>query len=109
MGDHTNARVTFRRAIEHGNIVVAEITTRELGRIGLAEALELTALIAQKDWERGRRASARWLARWIGENPRATLDEALVVAGLLAGLGDGQRHGAALSALRDMAEQATGA
>jgi hypothetical protein len=31
---------------------------------------------------------ARWLARWIGDHPRATLDEALVVAGLLAGLGD---------------------
>ena len=103
MGDHTNARVTFRRAIEHGNVVVAEITAREIGRIELADALELAALIAQKDWERGRRAAARWLARWIGDHPRATLDEALVVAGLLAGLGDGHRHGAALAALRDLA------
>jgi len=78
----------LQRAIERGNVVVAEITARELGGLGLPEALELTALIAMKDWERARRASARWLARWIGEHPRATLDEALVVAGLLAGLGD---------------------
>jgi len=90
----------LQRAIERGNVVVAEITARELGGLGLPEALELTALIAMKDWERARRASARWLARWIGEHPRATLDEALVVAGLLAGLGDRRRHAEALGALR---------
>jgi hypothetical protein len=38
----------FRRALERGNLLVAEATAKEIGRISLAEALELTALIARK-------------------------------------------------------------
>src|SRR5262245_35575944 len=35
---------------------------RAMGAVGLDEALELTALMAQKcEWPRGRRAAARWL------------------------------------------------
>jgi hypothetical protein len=32
-------RVIFKRAIERGNVVIAEATARELGRISLEEAL----------------------------------------------------------------------
>jgi hypothetical protein len=39
-------RTVFARALQHGNLIVAEATARELGRISLAEALELTILIA---------------------------------------------------------------
>jgi hypothetical protein len=39
----------FRRAIERGNLTVAEATARELLRISLTDALELTILIARKD------------------------------------------------------------
>jgi hypothetical protein len=42
-------RATFKRAIEHGNVMVAEVTARELGLITLAESLALTALVVQKD------------------------------------------------------------
>jgi hypothetical protein len=63
VGDHTNARVTFRRALERGNLVVAEITARDLGGLDLKDALELTALIALRDRPRGQRAGARWLQR----------------------------------------------
>ena len=42
-------RTIFRRALERGNLLVAEATAKEIGRISLAEALELTLLIAQKD------------------------------------------------------------
>ena len=60
-----SARSVFKRAIERGNVVVAEIAARELGRLDLSEALELTALIAKRDPRvRGRRASARWLRSW---------------------------------------------
>src|SRR5262245_5378862 len=38
-------RTIFKRAIERGNLVVAEATAREVGRLTLTEALELTALI----------------------------------------------------------------
>jgi hypothetical protein len=55
--------VILRRALERGNLVVAEITARELGRIDLAEALELTALAAIKKHARARRMAARWLER----------------------------------------------
>jgi hypothetical protein len=42
-------RAIFNRAIERGNLAVAEVTVREIGRISLAEALELTALVARRD------------------------------------------------------------
>jgi hypothetical protein len=35
--------------IERGNLLVAETTLRETGRVTLVEALQLTALIAVKD------------------------------------------------------------
>jgi hypothetical protein len=38
-----HARTVFRRALEHGNLLVAEATARELGRVTLAEALELAS------------------------------------------------------------------
>ena len=41
-------RRIFATAIERGNIVMAEATARELGRISLDEALALTALVAEK-------------------------------------------------------------
>ena len=42
-------RAIYQRAIERGNLAVAETTLREFGRPSLSELLELTALIAQKD------------------------------------------------------------
>jgi len=41
-------RTAFRRAIERGNLVVAEIEAREVGQLDLGEALELTALVAPR-------------------------------------------------------------
>ncbi|HUZ80615.1 MAG TPA: hypothetical protein VMU73_00075 [Gaiellaceae bacterium] len=49
----------LRHALERGNLVVAEITARELGRIDRADALEPTALVARRTgrapgaWPRG--------------------------------------------------------
>jgi len=40
--------------LERGNLVAAELAARELGDIPLTDALELTALIALHDPERGR-------------------------------------------------------
>jgi hypothetical protein len=47
-------RTALRRALERGNLVVAEIEAREVGQLDLGEALELTALVALRDRERGR-------------------------------------------------------
>ena len=65
LGDHGHARAAFQRALERGNLVVAEIEARDAGLLDLAEALELTALIALRDRERGARYALRWLQRWL--------------------------------------------
>ena len=75
----------------------------ELGRLDLADALELTALTALKDRPRSRRLAARWLERWLAETPAPApaIDDPLTVAGLLGALG-GQHHDTAVSALRNL-------
>jgi len=78
------------------------MTVREIGVVSLDEALELTALMAQKgEWPRARRAAARWLERYLAEKS-PTIDDAVFVAGCLAALG-GRNHGEALATLRALA------
>jgi hypothetical protein len=85
---------------------VAEATAKEIGRLSLGEALELTLMIAQKDPRRHPRVAARWLLRYLEECDEATIDEAAMVAACLAAL-SGDRHGDAVLTLRAMAERAT--
>jgi hypothetical protein len=75
----------FARALQHGNLLVAEATARELGRLSLDEALELTILIAQKEPARLPRVAVRWLERFIQER-EPTLGEVGLAVGALAGL-----------------------
>ena len=42
----------FRRSIEVGNVVVAELAAREMGVVSLAEARDLVNLTAQKNPDR---------------------------------------------------------
>jgi hypothetical protein len=85
---------------------MAEATAKELPRLSLADALELTALVAQKDRWRHSRVAGRWLLRYLDEREEATLDEAAMVAGCLAALG-GYGHKEAMTTLQAMAERAT--
>jgi hypothetical protein len=48
------------------------VTAREIGRVTIAEALELTLLIAQKEPHRHSRVGARWRLRCLEEDPTAT-------------------------------------
>jgi hypothetical protein len=57
------------------------VTTRELPRLGLADALELTLLIARKEPRRHPRVAARWLLRYLEEDEEATIDELAVQGG----------------------------
>jgi hypothetical protein len=76
-----HARSIFRRALERGNLVLAEVTAREIGRVTIAEALELTALVARKQPDRYGRFAARWLCLWLEEHEKATLEDvALLVS-----------------------------
>lgn len=102
-----HARTVFKRALEQDNLLVAEATVREIGHVTLAEALDLTALIARKAPRRHPRAAARWLLRYLEENSAATIEEAGVVATCLAALGSPGHEEAAVT-LRAMAERATG-
>jgi hypothetical protein len=58
----------------------AEATARELPRLGLLDALELTLLIARKEPRRHPRIAARWLLRFLEEDDEATIDGLAFVA-----------------------------
>jgi hypothetical protein len=99
--------VIFQRAIERGNLTVAEATLRaEIPRPTLVDLLELTALIAFKQPERSSRVAARWLLRYLEAVEDATIYDASFMTACLHALG-GRHHEHALTALRDMSEQAT--
>ena len=99
-------RRIFQTAIERGNIVMAEATARELGRISLEEALALTALVAEKEPERRSRFAVRWLRRLLEEDESLTIEEAAMAASCLSALG-GPSHEEAYGMLAAMAERAT--
>lgn len=86
--------------------MVAEMTARELGRITLGEALELTILIARRDSRRHQRVAVRWLQRYIDEHPEVTLDDASLAASCLGALTGRNGEDAAVT-LRAMSERAT--
>jgi hypothetical protein len=99
-------RVIFHRAIERGNLVVAEATLRaEIPHPTLVDLLDLTALIAFKAPERYTRVAARWLLRYLQAVEDATIHDAAFISACLQALG-GRHHEHALAALRDVAEMA---
>lgn len=101
-------RSIFQRAIQRGNLLVAETVLRaEIPRPTLTDLLELTALIAQKDPGRFSRVAARWLLRYLDAVDDATVQDAALVAANLQALG-GRHHEEALATLRDMAESTNG-
>jgi hypothetical protein len=90
-------RAIFSRAIERGNLIVAESSAREVGRLTLEEALRLLFLYAEKDPVKYDRAALHWLARYVTEGKEVSLLKAQLALSALAELraGDGQ-HAAKL-------------
>jgi hypothetical protein len=64
----------FRRAIDAGNVVPAEIAAHELRGLSLEDALDLTALVALRNCDRSRRMAKWW--RRSGFNAGSTGREA---------------------------------
>jgi hypothetical protein len=63
--------------------VLAEVTAREIGRVTIAEALEMTALVARKTASPLRPLRRRWLCLYLEEHEKATLEDvALLVSNL---------------------------
>jgi len=98
-----HARTVFKRALDAGTCSSPR-RRREIGRVSLVEALELTLLISRKEPHRHSRVAARWLLRYLEERSETTIEEASMVAGCLSALGsDG--HDDAASILRAMSER----
>jgi len=89
--------------LEHDNLVLAEVTAREIGRVTIAEALELTALVARKQPDRYGRYAARWLCLWLEEHEKATLEDVELLVSNLRSLASPNDHAAALAILRKAA------
>jgi hypothetical protein len=85
---------------------MAVAAAKDLPQLSLADALELTVLVARKDTRRHQRIASRWLLRYLEEDPHATIEEAALVASSLVAL-TGVAHREAAQTLRAMAERAT--
>jgi hypothetical protein len=76
----------FRRALDVRSVMQAEAAARELGRLGLLDALDYLVLLAAEAPDRYGRAGRRWLSRLLAESEALTPDEVSVAVGCLRGL-----------------------
>ena len=76
----------FRRALDVRSVLGAETAAREMGRLGLLDALDYLVLLAAEAPDRYDRTARKWLARLLSESPALTLDEADVALGSLRGI-----------------------
>jgi hypothetical protein len=85
--------------------VLAEVTAREIGRVTIAEALELTVLVARKQPHRYGRFAARWLCLYLEEHEKATLEDVELLVSSLRSLANPKDHVSTLAILRRAARQ----
>jgi hypothetical protein len=78
----------FRRALAVRSVLQAESAARELGRLGLLDALDYLTLLASDGPDRYDRAAQRWLGRLLEESTLPP-DEVAVASGCLRGLSAG--------------------
>jgi hypothetical protein len=98
-------RVIFKRAIERGNVLIAEATAREIG-LSLEEALQLVLLYAAYEPAKLERAALRWFSRYIDEGKGVSLLNAQLVLSALGRIGRSD-HDQAATTLSAMAREAT--
>jgi hypothetical protein len=96
----------FQRALKRRNVLSALAAAKDLPQLDLLDSLELTVLVPRKDPGRHQRMAARWLLRYLEEDPHATIDQAVLAASSLVAL-TGIAHQEAEQSLRAMAERAT--
>jgi hypothetical protein len=89
----------FRRALDRGNVTEALSAASELDFVGLAEALELTLLLADGDQDKCERAALRWHARFVYETKNVDMRESQAVLVLLAAIPANRLAAAALAEL----------
>jgi hypothetical protein len=71
-----------RRALERGNLWVAEAAARDLPQVSLKDALRLVHLYAEHDSPKYERAAIKWLQRYLAEDSPELSDVARSWAGL---------------------------
>ena len=71
----------------------------------IAEAFELTALVARKQPDRYGRFAARWLCLYLEEHEKATLDDVALLVSSLQSLAMPEDHASSLAILRKAARQ----
>jgi hypothetical protein len=76
----------FRRALDRRNAPAAWAAAAELSRISLEDALALCLLMAERQPARFERAAARWIARYVEEEPRVGLEELRLTTELIVSL-----------------------
>ncbi|MBA3244730.1 MAG: hypothetical protein H0T61_06080 [Actinobacteria bacterium] len=89
-----SAATRFRRAVERKSLLNAELAAREMGRLGLEDALSLVLLYAGADDPRFDRAATRWIARFCVEG-KPSLSELQAAVSALALLRRGGGEAAA--------------
>jgi hypothetical protein len=83
VGNAGSPGAIFWRAIQRGNVVIAESVAREFPTLPLDHALALTYLYAEKHDRRFERAALRYLERYLSES-KPSLHDVASVATLLA-------------------------
>ena len=94
-----SAYMRFRRALDRGNVTEALSAASELEFVGLAEALELTLLLAEDEPEKFGRAAAKWHVRFLQEVPNLEVRESQAVLALLGAVPVNRLAAAALAEL----------
>jgi hypothetical protein len=89
----------FRRALDRGNVIEALSAASDLQFVGLAEALELTLLLADSDQEKYERAAVCWHGRFVYESKNVGIRESQAVLALLAAIPVNSLAAAALAEL----------
>ena len=94
-----SAYMRFRRALDRGNVTEALSSASELDFVSLAEAIELTLLLADGELEKYNRAAVRWHARFVQETKNVDIRESQAVLALLAAIPANALAAAALAEL----------
>jgi hypothetical protein len=94
-----SAYMRFRRALDRGNVTEALSAAAELQFVGLAEALELTLLLADGEREKYERAALRWHVRFGYETKNVDISESQAVLALLTAIPANRLAAASLAEL----------
>jgi uncharacterized membrane protein len=94
-----SAYMRFRRALDRGNVTEALSAASELDFVSLAEALELTLLLADGDLEKYNRVALRSHIRFVQETKNVDIRESQAVLALLAAIPGNALAAAALAEL----------